>query len=37
MTKRLGKILFILYIIGLIWLILFKISFHPITYCKGPC
>ena len=34
MTKRLGKILFILYIIGLIWLILFKISFHPITYLE---
>ncbi|AYG00246.1 VanZ family protein [Lactococcus allomyrinae] len=32
MTKTLAKILFIIYSLILIWIILFKLSFHPINF-----
>ncbi|KZK05154.1 Teicoplanin resistance protein [Lactococcus cremoris] len=34
MVKNLAKFLFIIYILGLIWLVLFKLSFNPITYLE---
>ncbi len=34
MTKKLAQLLFFIYILGLIWLVLFKLSFHPLAFLE---
>ncbi len=34
MTKKLAQLLFFIYILGLIWLVLFKLSFHPLSFLE---
>ncbi|MFC6808863.1 hypothetical protein ACFQEP_09975 [Lactococcus lactis subsp. hordniae] len=34
MTKKLAQLLFFIYILGLILLVLFKLSFHPLAFLE---
>lgn len=34
MTKKLAQLLFFIYILGLVWLVLFKLSFHPLDFLE---
>ncbi|MDR7696695.1 hypothetical protein [Lactococcus lactis] len=34
MTKKLAQLLFFIYILGLVWLVLFKLSFHPFAFLE---
>lgn len=34
MTKKLAQLLFFIYILGLVWLVLFKLSFHPLAFLE---
>ncbi|MCA2388898.1 MULTISPECIES: VanZ family protein [Lactococcus] len=34
MTKKLAQLLFFIYILGLIWLVLFKLSFQPLAFLE---